>query len=198
VAVAEAVHFVALEFSTGTLYLSTGAVDVTWNAHTWVAVGGALELGAVQETGDTSAQALDLTLAGVDQTVVVALFGAGYRGRAVTVYRAYLDAATGTVVGTPLTLFAGIQRGAYTVEESRTHAGGAVTVRTTVQTVLATQRVRGIQANLVSHAQVYTGDTFFQNVAALQNIEVYWGTSDPRATASGGRAGGNRRGPIWQ
>lgn len=47
---AEFVHLLELEFSSGTVRLTTGAQDLLWNSVTWEAVGGLLEMGGADPT----------------------------------------------------------------------------------------------------------------------------------------------------
>ncbi len=177
---AEFVHLISLDFSSGTVYLSTGTVNLLWNGHTWSAVGGLLELGAVEESQDLQAQGADLKLSGVDQTVLSELLNANYRGYDATIYRARLNQTTGQIIGTPLLLFMGKQLNPYTVEEQRdSRNGGTVTISTKLGSVLSITQVRGIRAQLISHQQVYSGDTFFQNIASLGARKVYWATTAP-------------------
>lgn len=82
------IHLLELQFSGGTVYFTTGVADVEWNGHTWVAIGGALAIGAVQETHDPDAQATELQLGGVDQSVIAVILSELSRGRQVNIWRA--------------------------------------------------------------------------------------------------------------
>lgn len=189
----ERVHLLAITTGRGTVYLSTGATDLTWDSHTWEAVGGALTIGGIQEAG-TDVQGVDVELSGVDQTVLSALMTNGYRGQFVSVYLAALDAATGDVLDA-LEVFRGYQLQPYTVTETRDRTGGGVTIKTTWQPMAAWTQVRGIQANLASHGHAFPGDTFFQNTPGLAGRLIYWGTDRPAIPAmppaghGGGRPG---------
>lgn len=175
----EVVHFVEIKFDGGQARISTGAVDTDWNGFTWVAVGGALVVGAVEESVDGSAQGVELSLSGVDQTVLSNLLNNNFRGHDVSVWRAHLSLTTGAILGTPLLLFKGVQLEPYTVEEQRGRERNTVRVSTRVSSLMSIRKVRGIICNVTGHAHHYAGDTFFQHTATLANKKIYWGTSEP-------------------
>lgn len=181
----ELVHFVELDFASGPVRLTTAAQDLDWNGQTWQAVGGALDISGVEETGDAKSQGVDLRLSGVDQSVLAVLLGSNYRGREAKVYQAYLDQTSGVVTGAYL-LHQGLQLAPYTVDEERTRNGGTVRISTRLANYFGVRRVRGIQANLISHQHVHPGDTFFQHTAALANTKVYWATPVPTSFNRGG------------
>lgn len=190
---AEYVHLLELEFSGGTVRLSTGTQNLSWNAFTWTAVGGLLDYGGVEETSDGRSQGIDLTLSGVDQAVVAILLGQNYRGRKVRVWQAHLDAVAGTVKAAPQLLFEGTQVQPYEIQEDRDHSGGTVQVTTRIIGQLGIDRVRGIKANLVSHQHHFPGDLFFQHASLLAGKTDYWGTTAPsrQRIGGGGPGGGN-------
>lgn len=175
----EFVHLLEFQFSGGAIRLTTATQQITWNAFNWLAVGGLLEFGGVEETADQRSQGVELRLAGVDQTIVAALLGQNQRGRTVRIWRAALDQALGTVKDAPYLLFEGLQLEGYQVQEDRDHKGGSVSIQTRVVGYLAVERIRGIVANLVSHQHHFNGDLFFQHTASLGSRMIYWGTRAP-------------------
>jgi hypothetical protein len=189
---AEFVHLLEFEFASGTVRLATGVQDLLWNALSWEAVGGLLEIGGIEETTDARAQGVDVRLSGVDQTVLAILLGSSYRGRTVRIYRAHLDKTTGLLVGDPMLLFQGLQLSPYTVDEERTPGGGTVRISTRLSGYFGVERIRGIMSNLVSHQHYFNGDLFFQQAASLANVKIYWGTPVPRTPGSSSGNGGDR------
>lgn len=183
---AEFVHLIEMQFSSGTVYLNTGAQDISWGGQLWEAVGGLLTIGGVESSGDSAAQGVELKLSGVDQSVLGALMTNNYRGRIVRVRRAYLDQTTGVVRNDPVFLFEGLQLSPYSIEEERSRQGGTVTVTTRIMGYLGVDRIAGIWANLTSHQHYFPGDTFFQHVASLANLKLYWGTQAPLGVGAPG------------
>lgn len=185
---AEHVHFIEITFSGGTERYNTGTRDIDWNSFTWEAVGGALEIGPVEESADPRGMGMGLTLSSVDQTIVSALLTNDFRGYALKAWFAYLNTSTGVVISNPIPIFDGLQLEGYEVEErNERDRPGTVTVRTRAVTRFILDQRRGIQANVHSHQHHYPSDTFFQHVASLAGRRVYWGTEAP--TPLGGSLG---------
>lgn len=187
---AEYVHLVMLSFSGGTTYINDGAQDILWNAVTWDAVGGALTIGNVEESTDSSGQGVELKLNGVDQTILAALLSNDYRGRVCRVYRARLN-SSGAVIADPYLMFEGLQLSAFEVEENRdSQTGGTVTVSTRIKGRMGIDRQRGITSSVVGHQHYFPGDTFWQNAAPLTAQPIYWGNAGPQVPGGGGGGGG--------
>lgn len=173
------------------------ATPETRDAIAWQAVGGSLVFGGIEESGDGQAQGVDLTLSGVDQTVLAALMTNNYRGRPVRIWRVWYDPVFGTVIGEPLLLLEGRQLSHYELQEERARAGGTVKIKTRVVGLMGLERIRGIWSNIVSHQHIFSGDTFFQYTPTLANVKVYWGTSTPtQINVNPYGPGGYPRGPY--
>ncbi len=168
------VHFIELAFSGGTQRLSTGTVDMSWDSQTWDAIGGALGVNAVTESSDLSAGGVELTLSGVDQTILALLLSQFYIGRTVRVWLVHLSG--GAVVADPVLIFAGYMNGGWTVRDVRPNEGsGTVTITGRVVSRLADLDLRrGIQTNVTSHQAVYAGDMFFEHVSTLATQPIVW------------------------
>jgi hypothetical protein len=188
----ESVHLIEFEFSTGVLRMSTGAVDLDWASDTWRAVGGLLQFGGVHESADASDQSVEIRLSGVNQTVVAALLSSNWRGRSVTIWKAFFDPETGAIISTPLRLFRGKQLTQYVVQETRADHDrpGTVEITTRVMTELGIDNRRGIISNVATHQRYYPGDTFFQTAVSMANTKIYWGTPIPIGVGSSSWAGG--------
>lgn len=179
----EEVYLISLDFSGGTTYLTNGGQDILWSAHTYQAVGGALQIGNVEESPDSSGQGVELQLSGVNQTVLAALLSNDYRGRVCTVYKAWLSA--GAVIADPVLYLEGLQLSAFEVEETRDRTGGTVTIKTRIKGRMGVDRTRGIVSSVVSHQHYFSGDTFFQNTALLASTSIYWGSGQPMTPGGG-------------
>lgn len=164
VATAEATELIELQFADAAnnptpLYLTTAAQNLVWNAQTWIAVGGRLEVDALGESTDLAATTVRLTLAGVDQTLLALILGSRWRGRTAKVYYAHLSQTLGTVIDAPVVMFVGLMNGGFSIVESRGDFGGGtvdVSCRIT-EKVNDLVRVRGVRTNVASHQSVIPG-----------------------------------------
>lgn len=175
-ATAEYVHLIEMAFSGGYQRLSTGSANLLWRGLTWTGIGGPLTFNAVQESTDLSAGTIELTLSGVDDTILGVLLSQFYVGRSAKVWRAHLDSSAGTVIADPVLLFSGFMNGGYTVRDVRPiegHGTCTITMRCTDQLARLEER-RGFQTNETSHQAIYSGDRFFQHVNVLAHKPFTW------------------------
>jgi hypothetical protein len=176
----ERVTLVKIVMQSETLRLTTGSRRLSWGGYTWEAVGGQLEIGPVEVSADERGAGIDVTLSGIDQSIVSLLLQQQYRGRQLWVGRAILDSATGTVLDV-VEFFDGIQTDPYeiveTIERGRP---GTVTIKTRARPRLAIDEWRGIRTNLTDHQRYAPGDTLFAHVASIAGRPLYWGTPVPK------------------
>lgn len=173
---AEFTHLIELVFSGGVQRLSMGSTSLSWNGRTWTATKGALAFGHAKESSDLSAGAIELTLSGVDQSIIAILLSQHYLARSVKVWRAHLNTAAGTVISSPIPLFSGYMNGGYTVKDVRPiegHGTCTITLRCTDQLARLEER-RGFQTNETSHQAVHSTDRFFQHVNVLAHKPIVW------------------------
>lgn len=185
-ATGEILYLFQLDSSGGTLRLCTAPVDITWNAQSWDGIGGILAFSGVEETADPAGQGVELTLSGVDQTIISILLQHQFRGYEVRIWLAHL-AINGTIVADPIEIFRGRQLSDYRINEERPESGsGSVTIKTRVQSRLSILRnPEAVRTSIVSQndmlkrAGLSTGDTFFRNVPAIAGRQVRWGQINP-------------------
>lgn len=201
----ELVHLIQLEYSGGTLYLTTASGDITWDSKTFQAVGGTLEWEGPQEGQDRRAQGMELVLPGVDGSIISTILSNHFRGRPIYLWIAHLDPDTGALVSDPELFFRGFQAGDYQIDEMRDAEErglrrGSVTIRTQVASRASfMERRNEARTNPISHRAMlkrggFTGtdldDAFFTKVAAIVNKPCYWGMDVPTGGKSGGSGGG--------
>lgn len=163
----------------------------------------ALGIGSVTESGDIKAQGIEISLDGVDRTIIDIINQNHFRGRKVRIWRVWLDEDTGEI-DDALNIFEGFQNDDFTIEEvpPSIEETGAVTVKTRVTSDLAVlQRIVSVLTNTESHndmlrrAGLATGDTSFNKVPGITDKIIYWGRPVPQKggtkSGTGGRGGGD-------
>lgn len=193
------VRLIQIASSGGTVRWATSAQDISWGGFTWVAIGGSLRLGGVQETPDMRGAGMAVELPGVDSVVTSIVMTNDFRGREVLVYRAHLS--NGAVVADPLLEFRGYQNGDYTVrDDPNTEQGGGGTVTIKSQWVSRLARLAAaltVRTNLTSHRDYLRraglsgtdlDDDFFRFLPDLvaKVSQIRWGAAPP-ATFHGHR-----------
>lgn len=181
----ETVRLLELQFGGGTLRYCTGSFDLSWNAQTWVAIGGEFRFSPGSESGDLSAATGEVSLSVVAGTVAQTIAGEKYVGRLLQLYTAHLDPTTRLVMVDPLLTHKAYMSGGWEIRETAGPDGSAeggtitATVRCSSRLAPLTEH-RGIQLNLVSHGAFYPNDVFFTQIAQQLTTSVSWGKSYQR------------------
>lgn len=176
---AETCDLFELQFSGGSFYGTTAAVDISYGGHAYQALGGNLKLGPMGESPDDKSQGMSVELSGVKQAIIAILLSQQYKGRLAIFTYAHVNPSTGQLVSSPLEIWRGYMNESWEIKTTRPKGGrGTATISTRLVSRLSGfNRHRGIRTNVTAH-QVYsfaTGDTFFMNVPGISNRTIYWG-----------------------
>lgn len=170
-------HLLKIRFGSGDVRLTTFGHDITWNAESYSAVGGNFSLGTIEENGAiTRPPTFDLTLDGVDRSVLSLVAGDYYIGRTLTVWRAYLNSSN-AIISDPIELGTFYMNGGWTYTEQHNELGPVTAfIRTTVSSRLIVGSFhRGIITNLKSHQRFFSDDTFYRYIEKLSaNDPITW------------------------
>ena len=174
----EMCYLMSFAFDSGVVYLTTASADLTVNGETWLAIGGAITFGGITEAGDLSASQVDITVSGVNTSVIAVLLGSPYVYRTAQIYLVGFDPVTRAVLGSPVLLFQGLMNGGFQIKETRKaaegHAGTVEVIARVAERVALLDQREGIQTNVPSHNLLYPGDLFFSFVTQLANAPVSW------------------------
>jgi len=173
------IHFVKLEFTDTTLYLSDGLGSYTWGGgQTWTGVGDLGSISQAQEGNDLSAYGITLTLSGIDSTISSAALTAKYFMQPVTVYLGVLD-QDDQLVEDPVQIWAGHGDNMFTTAGSE----DGDTISYVCESELAQLgRSPGYRftSETLQITMGHTGDTFFDWLPLISGKKVRWryGVSD--------------------
>ncbi len=167
---------VKMEFDSGDVRLWNGLGDLTAFGEVYTGAGRLVSIDPIQETQEAVASGVRMSLNiqpttdqpdAVDAILNIAL-GEEYQGRPVTIWQAHIDHTDGTLISDPFIRF----KGKMDVMEDSELPGSAVI------TITAENRLIDLER---SHRRTYTpedikasypGDTFFDEVASLQDREI--------------------------
>lgn len=171
--VAPVIHpivLIELDFLPDPLWLWTGLGDFAWDNKTFTGAGTLLGVGAIEETTETAAVGVALSLSGMPQYLIDRLGTVNWQGRRGRIWFGALTEA-GALVGEPVQVLGGRM-------DVLAYQEGAddVTFSLTVENRLADlQRARVRRYTDRDQQDEYPGDTGFRYVAALQDDTVTWG-----------------------
>lgn len=158
-----------LDFASGHLYVNDGLTAVSFGGNTYVPLGSFAGLDAVEETLDTIARAVVMTLSGVDPSIIGTAQNETYQNRAVIIYFALIDQKLGTPVATPEIAWEGRMD---TMKISIDQNVGKITLNCEHRLRREPKIARYTD---VDQQNLHTGDTFFNFTATIAGFKSQWG-----------------------
>lgn len=168
-----AVTFVTLEFASGTLYANSSPINIPYSGNTYLGVGKLGAIAAVQESTELALSNMNLTLVGVDTTLLTAALTEDYRDRDATVEVAFLNSSN-AVVGQPAVVFKG------RMDSMGVSVGKEQSISLTVINRLADwERTRNGRYTNEEQQKLYPGDKGLEFVVQSVEKQIYWGRNEP-------------------
>jgi hypothetical protein len=180
--------FVAMEFTSGTIYCWSGYGTVSWNSLTWTGVGGFGAISGMSATNKVQAQSLTLSLNGIPSAMVSNVINEANQTYSVNIYFGFLS--NGSIVSSPIQVFSGatdvptITCGPVTSDISVTCESPLIRL------TLASNRIWTSNDQFLR----YPTDNGFGFVPAIQDWDGNWGTNGGQNPAMSGRALGSGSG----
>lgn len=162
-------------FDSGPLRLWNGLGTLTALGETWTGAGRLMNISPIRETQETVATGVEFQLSIIptleqpdapDAILNIAL-GEDYQGRPATIYYAYMDDA-GVLIDDPFIRF----KGKMDVMEDAEFPGGAIITVTAENRLIDLERPRRRIYTPEDQKGQFANDTFFDEVAALQNRDI--------------------------
>lgn len=172
-----AVTFVKLEFGSGTLFANNSSVNISYGGDTYLGVGKLGAMNEVEESADTAASMMSLSLNGIDTTTLSAALTEDYRNRPATIYVAFLDASD-AVIGVPAIVFRG------RMDSMSVEVGDTTNITLQIVNRLVDwERTRNGRYTNEEQQKLYPGDKGLEFVVQAVEKEIYWGREDPQSNA---------------
>jgi len=173
---------VDLDFSSGHIYYTNGGKSIVYGGNTYLAVGGLGGIDTISETANLEAKGLTLTLSGIDTNHIAIALGENYQGRAAKIYFALLDANHDLVAAA--LMFTG------RMDVMSISLGQTATISLSVEHQMIDANRPKIRRFTYEEQKVRDAtDEGLQYVAAIENLDINWGRTDPTGANTGG--GGN-------
>lgn len=152
-------------FDSAALRVWTGHGDRTIGGNVYTGSGTLITFDGLQEVSDMSATSFEITLSGVDPSIVALALGEPWQGRACTVY--FGEKSVASVA----TLARGYMDKMIMQDDAET-----ATVKLAVETPLVRgERSAGWRYTDESHRSRHPNDSFFSFVTSIQDAQTPWG-----------------------
>lgn len=161
---------VRMDFDGGTVTVWNGYGDITIDGETYVGSATYLNLSEIAETSQVQANGVNITLSGLDSSLVSAALSEGYQGRSLKIFFGFLD-NDGTIIDTPYTIFSG-RMDVMTIED----AGATATINVSAESrLIDLDRSRTRRFTSEDQKIDYPNDKGLEMVASLQDKQITWG-----------------------
>lgn len=177
--------FVFLNLDSGPIRVWSGCGDYTLGGNVFTGVGNLGEISPVEESTRVSARGIELSLSGISSSHVTIALSENYRGRSVTVWLAFFDAA-GALIADEVQVFAGI------IDTMTLNDNGdsSVLTLTAESRLIDLERPRETRYTDEEQQRLFPGDLGLQYVAGLQKKTLNWGGVVVPPPSGPGDAGG--------
>lgn len=157
-------------FDSETIRFWNGIGTFTYGGNNYTGAGYLLKVSDVVETQNVEARGAEFELNGIPSSLIAIALAEDYQGRTITQTFAALDSSN-AVIADPYMFFSG-KCDVMTIDEG----GKTASIRMTAESdLIALARVNERRRTPEDQKLTYTGDTFFDQVAALQSKDIVWG-----------------------
>lgn len=160
---------VEFHFDAGTLRFTLAPFNIVVGAETYLATGPFGSIEQMKESA-TSFEGMQFGLSGVDTGIVDIATGVDYHGRLVKLLKAYLDADTNAVIGTPVVHWIGRMRSMPASEKN----DSASVVLQAEHYEAELQRASPLRWNGADQRQMYPGDAGCDQVETMVDLQLVW------------------------
>lgn len=176
------ITLVQCAFDSGNLNLWNGIGDLTVDSVNYVGAGTLLNISAITESSELTANGVSVGLSGVTEPLISKARDEDYQGRELKILLGAMDASNG-VVSDPVIVFSGF------MDTMILNDGGeTATIQVTVENrLIEFERTRVRRYTAEDQKIDYPNDKGLEFVAELAEKEIVWGRS--QVTSGGGRNG---------
>jgi hypothetical protein len=160
------------ELDSGTLRFWNGIGDFSYGGNTYTGAGRLLKVTEVTETQTIEARGANFELSGIPSSLIATALLEEYQDRKITQTFVALD-TSGAVIADPFQFFSG-KADVMSIEEGGKYSTIKLSAESDIITLL---RVNERRRTPEDQKLTYPGDTFFDQVASLQSIEITWGNN---------------------
>lgn len=166
------VILITAAFDSETLRFWNGTGTLTYDSNDYIGTGKLLTSGPIVETQNIEANGVEFQLSGVPSDLLAVALAEDIHDRTVTQTFVALD-TDDTVIADPFTFFSG-KADTMDIEEGSKFS----TIKLTAESdLIALNRVNERRRTPEDQKLTYPGDTFFDQVAALQALDIVWGAN---------------------
>lgn len=160
--------FVYLDLPSGAVRVNSTIYSIDYGGNTYTGVGDLGNIGTVQEQTDFSSPGLDLTLSGLNPSLISAAYNDSYQGRQVSVYLGFLNSDHALIDA--FEMFTG------RIDYMQIEVGETATITVRCENELVDwERPKIRRYNDADQKSVYPDDRGLEYVPKMVEREIVWG-----------------------
>lgn len=166
-------HLLSVETDTGTVYITDAYYNLTHLGNEYQATGALLQFGTIKETAVLQVGKIDISLTGINSTVVTTALSDNLINKRVIIYRAIIPAdvaVDGTYVSTPRQIFDGNIDG-FGIKSSATTSTISISAANHFANFM---QINGRVTNTTSQQTYFANDRGFEFASAMIK-DIQWG-----------------------
>jgi hypothetical protein len=178
--------FAFLDFQGGAVRVWDGVGSLTWGGNTYTGLGYLGAVSPIEESADTRANGIVLSVSGVPSSLIASVLGDNYNRREVSVWIGALDAA-GALVADPEVAFTGKMNNVDFDKGEKTSI-----IRIYAESRLVDLLRSRERRYTHEHQQIdFPGDLGLEYMARAQSTPLQWGGARVPTYSGGGSSGGS-------
>ena len=165
------VTFAKLSFDSGTMYVHDGLGTYTWGSQNWLGLGDFGGISTVEEGAEVSPYSLNLTLSGLDSSLISETLGENYYMREVDIYLGLLD-GDDALIDTPTKIWSGFMD----VMSLSAGASGGDSITLTAESEMSKfDRSANLRYTDTMLKKRNSSDKFFEFLKDIEGVKIMWG-----------------------
>ena len=170
---------VRMDFDTDEIRVWTGVGELTINSLVYTGAGTLLSISDIEDTAELKSAGVNLTLSGMDQTVLSYALAENYLNRPITIYLVFTDGGSNDLAGAMVS-FVGRMISMTITDDPN----GSTIALQAENRLIDLSRPSNLRYTNASQQYISAGDTAFRYVAQMEDLEIVWGKE-----GTGGSAG---------
>ena len=168
------VHFLKIEYTSGTLYLNTSDRDITFDSNSYVGGSGIATISSIEESQELQASGIQLTVSGVSSSNVSIALTENFKNVDATLYLGFLNTADYTLHDDPFIIF----KGKVDTQDVQISDDTATIVIEIENRLIDWERQRISRYTNNDQLQKFSGDVGLEFVQQLVEKELFWGVEN--------------------
>lgn len=168
------IHFLKIEYTSGTLYLNTSDRSLTFDGDEYIAGAGIANISSIEETQELQASGVQVQISGVDSSNISIALTENFKNIDTTLYLGFLNTSTYVLEDDPFIIF----KGKIDTQNIQVDGETATIVIEIENRLIDWERQRISRYTNNDQLSKHSGDVGLEFVQQLVEKELFWGVEN--------------------